>query len=126
LQKSSDLQKTLNVNQMELRPIYRKNNIFFLWITAAAMILKTELSRDSVVPRFTQEKTSNLFVVIIRFSYLSIPNVRGISTSAWSHQSLPGQQCTRSKTRRTLSKQLWRKCPTKKPYSRSIIGATLY
>ena len=64
---------------------------------------------DSMVPRFTPEKALDLFVMILRFSYLPIPNARGISTTAWSHQSLTGQQCTGSNIRKTLPKKLWRR-----------------
>lgn len=58
---------------------------------AASVVLKSILGR-----------ASDLFGLILRFSFLPTQNAKDTSTTAWSHQNLPGQQSTVNNIRRIL------------------------
>ncbi|KAK6158148.1 hypothetical protein DH2020_005462 [Rehmannia glutinosa] len=73
----------------------------------------------SVVPRYTLARASDLFAQTPRFSSLLTQNARGISQ--------PPEACKAYMDRYDIAAEAVKKRrrATKKPYSRSIVGATL-
>ncbi|PPD93192.1 hypothetical protein GOBAR_DD09896 [Gossypium barbadense] len=80
-----------------------------------------------VVPRYTQEKASDLSVLILRSSFFQTQNARGTFHNRLKPSKLTWTAMYRKQHKKDIAQEAVKKRrrATKKPYSRSIVGATL-
>ena len=127
----STIQKKKNIVFIRCGHVPQTTRAHFRMVTVAISLchqpwFSTLNFAASVVPRYSQERVLDLYVEILGFSSLLIQGIRGTSTTVLSRQSFAGLLCTGSSIRRTSQEAVKkRRRTTKRPYSRSIVGATL-